>query len=285
MGGQGRGHGHGRDEDSAHPHADISSASILGDQQAALFGQLCHEPGLAKNTYGTGCFLLLNTGSEPVASQNRLLTTVAWRIGGRTTYALEGAVFTGGAVVQWLRDELKVLAAARECDELAGSVADSGGIYLVPSFAGLGAPHWDPHARGALLGLTRGSSRAHICRAALEGIALQVRDLVDCMERDSNSTLRELRVDGGASRSDVLLQIQADVLGRAVVRPEDVESTARGVAMLAGLAAGYFDRAQLDAIATGASRVEPAADPSAMKALRAGWARAVDCVRAFAKPD
>ena len=267
------------------PAAGALIAGVAGDQQAALFSQLCHEPGLAKNTYGTGCFLLLHTGTAPVASQNRLLTTIAWRLDGRPEYALEGGVFTGGAVVQWLREELKVIQTARECDELAASVPDSGGVYVVPAFAGLGAPHWDPQARGAVLGLTRGSSRAHVCRAALEGIALQVADLVACMERDSGLAVRELRVDGGAARSDLLLQIQADLLGRDVVRPADIESTARGVAMLAGLATGFFDRAQLAATWQHGHRAKPRAASAAVAALRVGWDRAVRSVRAFADPD
>jgi len=263
------------------PCAGAQIAGIAGDQQAALFGQLCHEPGLAKSTYGTGCFLLLHTGKQAVPSSNRLLTTVAWRIGGQLEYALEGAVFTGGAVVQWLRDELRIVASARECDELAQSVADTGGVFLVPAFAGLGAPHWDPHARGALLGLTRGSSRAHVCRAALQGIALQVADLVACMQKDSGLRLRELRVDGGACRSDVLMQMQADLLGVPVARPADVESTARGAAMLAGLGVGFFSRDKLAGLQQSASRIAPRADVRSLDAVRRGWARAIEAARAF----
>ncbi|MGE3174072.1 MAG: glycerol kinase GlpK [Planctomycetota bacterium] len=263
------------------PGAGARIAGCAGDQQAALFGQLCHSPGLAKNTYGTGCFLLLHTGAVPVASRNRLLTTVAWRIGGRTEYALEGGVFTGGAVVQWLRDELRVIADAAECDERAARVADSGGVYLVPGFAGLGAPHWDPYARGAVLGLTRGSNVDHLCRAALEGIALQVADLIECMQKDSGLPLTELRVDGGAARSAVLLQIQADLCGVPVVRPEDVETTARGAAMLAGLAVGFWDRAQLQATWREGARTAPGGDPARLDRLRGGWRRAVASARAF----
>jgi len=263
------------------PGAGARIAGVAGDQQAALFGQLCHRPGLAKNTYGTGCFLLLHTGTAPVASRRRLLSTVAWRIGGRTEYALEGAVFVGGAAVQWLRDELRVITQARECDELAASVPDSAGVYVVPAFTGLGAPHWDPAARGAIFGLTRGSNRAHLCRAVLEGIALQVQDLLDGMRADSGLQLGELRVDGGGANSDLLLQLQADLLGVPVVRPRDVETTARGAAMLAGLAVGLWDRQGLQATWQEGARCEPAADAAAVQRLRAGWQRAVRCAREF----
>ncbi len=263
------------------PAAGAPIAGIAGDQQAALFGQLCHKKGLAKSTYGTGCFLLLHTGDAPVASKNRLLTTVAWRIAGKLEYALEGAVFTGGAVVQWLRDELRIIASARECDELAQSVADTGGVFLVPAFAGLGAPHWDPFARGSLLGLTRGSSRAHVCRAALQGIALQVEDLVSCMQKDSGIRLEELRVDGGACRSDVLMQMQADLLGAPVVRPADVESTARGAAMLAGLGVGFYSREGLAKAQQGAVRIAPRGSTQDLDSVRAGWRRAIAASRAF----
>ncbi|MDZ7617767.1 MAG: glycerol kinase GlpK, partial [Patescibacteria group bacterium] len=194
-------------------------AGMAGDQQAALFGQACFTPGMAKNTYGTGCFLLMNTGEEAVPSKNNLLTTVAWQSEGRTEYALEGSVFIGGAVIQWLRDELKLVGSAREVDELAASVPDAGGLFLVPAFAGLGAPHWDPYARGAAVGITRGTNRAHFCRAALEAIAFQTADLIACMESDSRLKLKVLRVDGGACRSEPLLQFQADLLGTPVVRP------------------------------------------------------------------
>ena len=263
------------------PGAGARIAGVAGDQQAALFGQLCWRPGLAKNTYGTGCFLLLHTGTAPVTSRRRLLSTVAWRIGGRTEYALEGAVFVGGAAVQWLRDELRVIAQARECDELATSVPDSGGVFVVPAFTGLGAPHWDPNARGAIFGLTRGSNRAHLCRAVLEGIALQVHDLLDGMRADSGLQLGELRVDGGAANSGVLLQLQADLLGVPVVRPRDVETTARGAAMLAGLAVGLWDRQALQATWQEGARCEPRADAAAVQRLRAGWQRAVRCAREF----
>ncbi|HET6781212.1 MAG TPA: glycerol kinase GlpK [bacterium] len=223
---------------------DVSVAGMAGDQQAALFGQMCLAPGLTKNTYGTGCFMLQNTGERAVASRNRLLTTIAWKIGRRTDYALEGTVFIGGAVVQWLRDGLGLIRSADEIERLAGSVPDNGGVYLVPAFAGLGAPHWDQYARGLLIGLTRGTTAAHIARAALEGIAHQVADLLDAMHADAGTRLEELRVDGGASMNDMLMQFQADLLGVPVVRPVVIETTALGAAYLAGLAVGYWRSAQ-----------------------------------------
>jgi glycerol kinase len=254
--------------------AGIPIAGIAGDQHAALFGQACFQPGMAKNTYGTGCFLLMNTGSKAVPSQNNLLTTLAWKIGGQIEYALEGSVFIGGAVIQWLRDEMKLIRSAQECDELAASVPDSNGLFIVPAFAGLGAPHWDPYARGAAFGMTRGTNRAHFCRAALESIALQSADLIHCMEKDSGIALHELRVDGGASRSQLLMQIQANVLGRPVVRPQCVETTALGAAYLAGLAVGVWkDKAEIAAQWSVDARFDPQDDVSA---LQAGWQRAVE---------
>ncbi|MBI2219944.1 MAG: glycerol kinase GlpK [Acidobacteria bacterium] len=220
---------------------DVAIAGIAGDQQAALFGQMCVAPGFAKNTYGTGCFLLQNTGTEPVASKNRLVTTVAWRIGGRTEYALEGSVFIGGAVVQWLRDGLRFFDRSPDVEKLATTVTDNGGVYLVPAFAGLGAPHWDPYARGLLIGITRGTTSGHIARAALESIAYQVDDLLQAVRLDSGIALGELRVDGGASTNDALMQFQADLLGVPVVRPAVTETTALGAAYLAGLAVGFWD--------------------------------------------
>ena len=219
---------------------DLPIAGIAGDQQAALFGQACHSPGLAKNTYGTGCFLLLNTGAQAVASANNLLTTVAWLKDGSLTYALEGSVFIGGAVVQWLRDGLKIVRSASEIEALAESVPDNGGVYLVPAFAGLGAPHWDAYARGSIFGLTRGATGAHIARAALEAIAFQSADVLAAMEKDARLTLRELRVDGGATANNLLMQFQADLLGVPVVRPKVLETTALGAGYLAGLAVGYW---------------------------------------------
>jgi glycerol kinase len=218
----------------------VAVAGMAGDQQAALFGQMCLKPGMTKNTYGTGCFMLQQTGETAVASHNRLLTTVAWKIGGQTEYALEGSVFIGGAVVQWLRDGLGIIRASSEVEALAGSVADNGGVYLVPAFAGLGAPHWDPYARGTLVGITRGTTAAHIARAALEGIAYQVADLLDAMHLDAGIRLSELRVDGGAANNNLLMQFQADLLGVPVVRPAITETTALGAAYLAGLAVKFW---------------------------------------------
>ena len=218
----------------------VPIAGIAGDQQAALFGQACLKPGMVKNTYGTGCFMLMNTGTKRIASKHNLLTTIAWRIGDRTEYALEGSIFIAGAVVQWLRDGLEFIRSAPEIEALAAVVEDTGGVYLVPAFAGLGAPHWDPHARGTIVGLTRGSTKAHVARAALEGIALQVMDVLKAMEADAGIKLKELRVDGGASANDLLMQLQADLLNVPVVRPKVLETTALGAAYLAGLAVGYW---------------------------------------------
>ena len=218
----------------------IPISGIAGDQQAALFGQNCFERGLAKNTYGTGCFMLMNAGPKPKPSRHQLLTTVAWRVDERTDYALEGSVFIGGAVVQWLRDGLGIIKSSRDVEALARSVPDNGGVYLVPAFAGLGAPHWDQFARGTITGLTRGTTAGHLARAALEGIALQVADVLDVMREDSGIRLTELRVDGGASANDLLMQFQADILRVPVVRPRVVETTALGAAYLAGLAVGFW---------------------------------------------
>jgi len=218
----------------------VPIAGMAGDQQAALFGQMCVTPGMAKNTYGTGCFLLQNTGGRPVLSDNRLISTVAWKVGGRTEYALEGSVFIGGAVVQWLRDGLGLIRESTDVERLAATVPDNGGVYLVPAFAGLGAPHWDPYARGTIVGLTRGTTAGHIARAAVESIAYQVNDLLDAVHRDSGIALGELRVDGGAARNDALMQFQANLLGVPVVRPQVTETTAIGAAYLAGLAVGFW---------------------------------------------
>ena len=219
---------------------DIPIAGIAGDQQAALFGQLCTKKGMVKNTYGTGCFLLMNTGKKPVMSQNQLLTTIAWQINGKTQYALEGSVFVGGAAVQWLRDGLDLIEDAKDIEALASQVEDSDGLIVVPAFTGLGAPYWDPYARGSILGISRGTTKSHIARATLEGIALQVYDIVKAMENDSNMHLKELRVDGGASANDLLLQIQSDIFECDVVRPTNLETTALGAAYLAGLAVGVY---------------------------------------------
>ncbi len=220
--------------------AEIPITGCAGDQQAATFGQACFEPGSAKNTYGTGCFLLLNTGEKAVASQNKLLTTIGWQLGDKVTYCLEGSVFIGGAVVQWLRDGLGIIAKSVDVEALANSVADSDGVYLVPAFVGLGAPYWDPYARGTIVGITRGTTAAHIAHAAIESMAFQSRDLLEAMERDSGVPLKALKVDGGASVNDRLMQFQADILGTPVRRPQVSETTALGAAYLAGLAVGYW---------------------------------------------
>jgi len=260
----------------------VPIAGVAGDQQAALFGQACFRPGMAKNTYGTGCFLLLHTGGHPVASKNNLLTTVAWRIGGRTEYALEGSVFIGGAVVQWLRDGLGLIRKSVDIEKLAARVPDNGGVYLVPAFAGLGAPHWDPHARGLITGLTRGSNAGHFARAALESIAYQSADLLAAMRADCNRPLRELRVDGGACRNDVLMQFQADLLRVPVVRPHTTETTALGAAYLAGLATGFWkSRAEIAALWSVNHTFRPIAKAATMCCLQLGWARAVQQTRIF----
>ncbi len=256
---------------------NVPIAGIAGDQQAALFGQLCTEPGLTKNTYGTGCFMLQCTGPKAVTSKNKLVTTVAWTIGGRTDYALEGSVFIAGAVVQWLRDGLKLIRTAEEVNALAATVPDNGGVYLVPAFAGLGAPHWDPYARGTLVGITRGTTAGHLARAALEGIAFQSADLLDAMKADAGQPVAELRVDGGACRSDLLMQFQADLLGVPVSRPAVTETTALGAAYLAGLAVGYWKSPKE---IEGQRRVEwrftPSMPADKARELRAKWSRAVE---------
>jgi glycerol kinase len=260
----------------------IPIAGIAGDQQAALFGQACTKSGMAKNTYGTGCFMLMNTGTRRIASKNNLLTTVAWRIGGRTEYALEGSIFIAGAVVQWLRDGLEFFRSAAEIEALAASVSDTGGVYLVPAFAGLGAPHWDQYARGTIVGLTRGSTKAHIARAALEGIVLQVMDVLKAMEADAGIKLKELRVDGGASANDLLMQLQADLLNVPVVRPKVPETTALGAAYLAGLAVGFWKNQadiarqwQID------KRFTPSMKPPARNRIAQGWERALSRAKAW----
>lgn len=254
----------------------VKIAGIAGDQQAALFGQACFEKGATKSTYGTGCFMLQNVGTEPVESRNRLLTTVAWTIGGETEYALEGSVFIGGAVVQWLRDALEIIEKPSEVENLARSVNDNGGVYFVPAFAGLGAPHWDQGARGLIIGLTRGTGKAHIARAAVESIAFQTADLLDAMIADSGVALTTLRVDGGATVSDALLQFQSDILRIPVERVEIAETTALGAAYLAGLAVGFWkDRAEL----AGRRRIDkvflPEMPPDEAASLRCKWSEAV----------
>ncbi len=262
----------------------IPVAGIAGDQQAALFGQACVEPGMAKNTYGTGCFALLNTGERAVGSERGLLTTVAWTVDGRTSYALEGAVFVAGAAVQWLRDGLGIIAKAAETQALAESVTDTGGVYLVPAFVGLGAPYWDPYARGILIGLTRGTTRAHIARAALEAIAYQSRDVLDTMAQESGVPIRSLRVDGGAAANDFLCQFQADLLGVEVLRPAITETTGLGAAYLAGVGAGFWKGRELAARWKLERRFTPAMPPATRETAYEGWRRAVERSRAWARP-
>jgi glycerol kinase len=254
----------------------IPVAGIAGDQQAALFGQACTSPGMIKNTYGTGCFMLMQTGTRPKISKNNLLSTVAWKIGNKTEFALEGSIFIAGAVTQWLRDGLGIIRKSADIESLAGTVDDNGGVYLVPAFAGLGAPHWDQYARGTMVGLTRGSNAGHIARAALEGIAYQVMDVVKAMEKDAGLKLKELRVDGGASMNNLLMQFQSDLLGVPVLRPKVSETTALGAAYLAGLAVGYWKNKediasqwQVDA------QFDPAMNRKEVKALTVGWQKAL----------
>ncbi|MFP6767709.1 MAG: glycerol kinase GlpK [Planctomycetaceae bacterium] len=256
--------------------ASVPLAGIAGDQQAATFGQACFTPGTAKNTYGTGCFLLMNTGTEAVASENGLLTTIGWSVGGRVTYCLEGAVFVAGAVVQWLRDELGLITSAAEVESLAGECETTDGVYLVPAFVGLGAPYWDPAARGTLIGITRGTGRPQLARAALESMAFQSRDLLELMQREANVTLSSLKVDGGAAANDLLMQFQSDVLSVDVDRPQILETTALGAASLAGLATGVWGG--LDEISAGwclQRRFSPDMAAGVRDALYAGWQKAV----------
>ena len=258
----------------------IPITGIAGDQQAALFGQVCFSSGMVKNTYGTGCFLLMNVGTEPVYSANKLLATVAWRIGGVTEYALEGSVFIGGALIQWLRDELRIIDSALEVESLAAEVKDSGGVTIIPAFSGLGAPYWDPHARGAIMGLTRGSSRAHIARAALEGIAFQVADVASAMEEDSGRKLETLQADGGASANGILMQTQADLLGVPVRCARIAETTALGAAYLAGLAVSYWgSKKELEEGWSESRRFEPASNSEDRKSKMLGWRKNVARVR------
>ncbi len=262
----------------------IPIAGIAGDQQAALFGQVCTTPGMVKNTYGTGCFMLMHTGDRPVTSKNQLLTTVAWDVDGQREYALEGSIFVAGAAVQWLRDGLKVVRSAAETESLASSVPDSGGVYVVPAFAGLGAPHWDPYARGTIVGITRGTTTAHLTRATLESIAFQVADVLRAMEKDSGIRLKELRVDGGASLNHFLMQFQSDLLGVPVVRPEVSETTALGAAYLAGLATGFWENRR--AIAQQwqvAQEYRSSMQPRQRDELTRNWNRALQRSRGWAE--
>ncbi|MFZ2341309.1 MAG: glycerol kinase GlpK [Bacteroidales bacterium] len=264
--------------------SEIPVAGIAGDQQAALFGQMCIEPGMVKNTYGTGCFMMMNIGNKPIASKSRLLTTVAWKIGNETRYAFEGSIFIAGAVVQWLRDSLGVITKSAEVEELAAKVSDSDGVYFVPAFAGLGAPYWNQHARGTIVGITRGSTAAHIARAALDSIAFQTLEVLQAMEKDSGIDIRELRVDGGATVNNNLMQFQADLLQASVIRPEITETTALGAAYLAGLATGYWRNIdelskqwQIDRIFV------PVMTPEKKESLVKGWKRAVKATEAWAE--
>jgi len=263
----------------------VPISGMAGDQQAALFGQVCDRPGMVKNTYGTGCFMLMHTGGRPVASQHNLLSTVACRIGDQTEYALEGSVFVAGAAVQWLRDGLGIIRSSVDVEALAASVPDNGGVYLVPAFTGLGAPHWDPYARGALFGLTRGTTAGHLARAVLESIAFQTADLLDAMKADAGIDIKELRVDGGATSNDLLMQFQADLLGVPVVRPKVRETTALGAAFLAGLAVGFWrERSQIGSLWQADRIFMPAMKRAAADALLNRWSRAVERSKGWELP-
>jgi glycerol kinase len=261
---------------------EVPIGGIAGDQQAALFGQMCTEPGSVKNTYGTGCFLLMNSGEKPIMSSNNLLTTIAWKIGDKVNYALEGSIFVAGSVVQWLRDGLGIIRSSSEVEELAASVPDNGGVYFVPALTGLGAPYWDQYAKGCMYGISRGTTAAHIARAALEGIAFQTMDIVNAMQKDAGVELAELKVDGGASRNNLLMQFQADILGTSVIRPQVTETTALGAAYLAGLAVGYYDG--LEDISNSkeiAKTFTPSLSEEGRKEKMAGWHKAVNATIAF----
>jgi len=265
--------------------ARIPIAGIAGDQQAALFGQMCIQPGMVKNTYGTGCFMLMNIGDTPVLSKNNLITTVAWKIKDQVHYALEGSIFIAGAVVQWLRDELNIISNTSDIERIACEESDSGGVYIIPAFAGLGAPHWNPYARGTIFGITRGTNKSHLCRAALESIAYQTMEVLKAMEADSGKSIQELRVDGGATSNDLLMQFQADVLGVRVVRPEVTELTAIGAAYLAGLAIGYWSGlAEIQQQWEVNTSFEPQSS-AAMPGMIKGWHKAVKAVKAWTEED
>ena len=255
---------------------EVPIAGIAGDQQAALFGQMCTEPGSVKNTYGTGCFMLMNSGERPIMSANKLLTTVAWKIGDQVTYALEGSIFVAGSVIQWLRDGLGIIRSSAEAEPLAASVPDNGGVYFVPALTGLGAPYWDQYATGTLFGITRGTKAGHIVRAALEGIAFQTMDIVNAMQKDAGITLKELKVDGGASRNNLLMQFQADILGTSVIRPQVTETTALGAAYLAGLATGYWESIEeIRSLWAIDKEFTPSSSDDEVKRLKDGWKNAV----------
>jgi glycerol kinase len=276
-------YGHTQNILSAH---NIPIAGMAGDQQSALFGQMCTQPGMVKNTYGTGCFMLMNTGEKPVASTNNLLTTVAWKVNGVTHYALEGSVFIAGAIIQWLRDSLGFIKTSGEVELLAAQVKDSEGVYVVPAFAGLGAPHWNQHARGIITGLTRGSNASHIARAALDSIAYQTMDVLKAMEADSGISIKELRVDGGATVNNLLMQFQSNIMNTTVVRPVITETTALGAAYLAGLAVGYWpnmeaiqDQWQVD------KKFAPTMEEEERNKLTKQWQRSVKAAKAWADDE
>ena len=264
---------------------EIPIASLAGDQHAALFGQGCFAPGMCKNTYGTGCFVLMNTGKNPVRSQNNLVTTIAWRMDGQPRYALEGSVFVGGAVIQWLRDEMKLVAKASETEAIAQEIPDNGNVYFVPAFTGLGAPHWDMYSRGTIVGLTRGTGRAHIVRAALESIAYQSADVISAMAADSSMKSTVLRVDGGASANNFLMQFQADILGVHVLRPKVIETTAMGAAMLAGRAVGVWNDADLTKLQQPDREFVPNMDDVTRENYLRQWQRAIDRSRSWVQQD
>ncbi|NBC65506.1 MAG: glycerol kinase GlpK, partial [Bacteroidetes bacterium] len=265
-------------------NAEVPIAGIAGDQQAALFGQRCIEKGMVKNTYGTGCFMMMNTGEKPIKSKNNLLTTVAWEVDGKVEYALEGSIFIAGAVVQWLRDELGLIRKSADVEKLAKTVDDNDGVYLVPAFAGLGAPHWDQHARGTIVGLTRGSNSGHIARAALEGIAYQAMDVLKAMQSDSGIEIKELRVDGGATANNLLMQFQADILQAPVIRPKILETTALGAAYLAGLAVGYWeDHQEINEQWKEDQRFDAQMEEERAAELLGGWKKALKATRAWSE--
>jgi glycerol kinase len=270
-------------ETAGHFSSPIKLAGIAGDQQAALFGQMCTEPGMVKNTYGTGCFMMMNIGKVPIKSKTKLLTTIAWKIGNETIYALEGSIFIGGAVVQWLRDGLGIISSSSEVEKLAAKVNDCGGVYFVPAFAGLGAPHWDQHARGTLVGITRGTTSAHIAKAALDSIAYQTLDILGAMQQDSGIIIKELRVDGGATVNNNLMQFQSDLLRTAVVRPRITETTALGAAYLAGLAVNYWSSiSDISHQWQKDMKFSPVVPGDEIASLVKGWHRAVNAAKAWA---
>jgi glycerol kinase len=262
----------------------IPIAGIAGDQMAALFGQMCTEKGMVKSTYGTGCFMLMNIGDKPIISKNKLLTTVAWRINGKTEYALEGSIFIGGAVVQWLRDGLGIIKKSRDIENLATSVESTDGVYFLPAFAGIGAPYWDQEAKGTMFGITRGTTDAHIARASLEAIAYQTMDILKAMEADSEIDIEELRVDGGATVNDMLMQFQSDVLNTTTVRPKVIETTALGAAYLAGLAVGFWkDMEEIQSIWKEDVKFQPTKDQDKIQEGIKGWYRAINALQSWSK--